>query len=372
MRTVLVAGRGAAVTAVISAVSALPGVGTVRQVGEIDIHNTTRQFAGADILIEMVGGVTPAFAVAMAALGSGMACITANPLLVATHGRVLHNAANGQQAYFGFQAAGFGVPVGELMAAARPHKASVSFVSAASMALTRMAFRNESLGTVSAHFKMQKLDLSDWGGKVTQARAMALRSLWFKDDLRGAQINRVGVEQVEPTDVRRLRNFGLQPVFGAEITEHGLYTGPLAVASGSPLIQGNAQDVLVAETGHGEMVLMHSADETERMVSGVVADMRQYLRSAKPALITEVRNYGAAVHRDAVRAYVRIPYTEREQILAAKPEVMQERTDGDGLWQAVVAVESLDDLRIGAFGGVVYPLNGSWQAPAASALRLVG
>lgn len=369
------AGRGAAAAAVVNALAMLPGVTTVRQIAELTPANAATQLLGVHLVVDMVGGVAPAFAAAMAALGQGIACVTANPLLVASHGRVLQNAATGQHTYFGFQAAGFGLPVGEMMAALRPTKVTASFTTAASIALARMTFRNESLAHVSAHLKMAQVDLSDWGGKVTQARAMALRALWFGDELRGQQLARVGVESVEPADVKRMREFGLQPVFGAEITEKGIYTGPMAVAQGSPLLHADAQDVLVAETEHGDVVLAQAADETQRVVAGVIADVRQYLRAPKPTLSHEVRRYDI-MKAEPVRAYVRVPYAMREQVLAEKPEIVDEHVNGDGLWQAVVEVDSLANLRIGAFGGMVFPIAGHWEPPVrvavGSGLRLVG
>lgn len=375
MRTVLVAGRNAAATAVVDALATLPGVGCVRQLGELDVNQAARQLAGADALVDMVGGVAPAFTTAMAAMGQGLSVITANPLLMASHGRVLQNAALGQHVFFGFQAAGFGMPVQDVMTALRPSKVTASFTTAASMALARMAFRNETAGTISAYLKFQQVDLSDWGGKVTQARALALRSLWHDEELRGQQLARVGVEAVEPADMRRLREFGLQPVFGAEITENGIYSGPMAVAPDSPLLGAVARDVLVAETAQGEMVLTHSGDEMQRAIGGILADVRQFLRAPKPAMDKGVRDYGLRVRGpEAVRAYVRVPYAARELVLAAKPEIMLEKVDGDGLWQAVIGIESLSQLKIGAVGGMVYPLSGSWVAPAAGSggLRLVG
>lgn len=373
-RTILVAGRGEAAVAVVHAIAKLPMVGSVRQIAQLDMKTAGAQLAGGDLLVDMTGGVANAFQTVMAALEQGMACVTANPMLVAAHGRVLRNAARGQHAFFGFQGAGFGMPVAEMMAATTPHKVTVSFVTAASMALARMAFRNESLAHVSAHLKMQNIDLSDWGGKVTQARALALRSQWFNEELRGQNLLRVSVEQVEPADVRRLREFGLQPVFGADIRKDEVYTGPMAVAVGSPLVHANVQDVMVAETEHGDILLTHTADETQRMVAGVIADIRQFLRSAKPVEVMELRESGFKQVEVPERAYVRVPYAMRERVLGFKPEILTERVDGDGLWHAVIAVERVSELQLSAAGGMVYPLSGAWEPPAASSggLRLVG
>ena len=373
-RTITVAGKGEAARAVVDALSMLEGVDCVRQVADFEPAKAQTQLMGTHLLVDMVGGVTPSFNTVMSALGQGVACVTTNPMLIASHGRVLQNAAQGQQAFFGFQAAGFGLPVGEMLATLRPVRLTACFVSAASMAIARMTFRNESLAYVSAHLKMMQVDLSDWGGKVTQARAIALRALWLNDELRGSQLRRGGVEQLEPADVRRLREFGLQPVYGAEITEDGIATGPMAVAHGSALLNTSVRDVLVAETLMGDVVLTHDGDDIQRMVAGVTADVRQFLRSAKPQSVQGVRAHGIRKAQEPVKAYVRVPYVAREQVLAVKPEIMQERVEGDGLWQAVVAVERLQDIQIGAVGGMVFPVSGEWkpQAVMSGGLRLVG
>lgn len=372
--TIVVAGRGDAAKAVMDALAVLPNVGTVRQVGQFDPLQADRLLAGTHLMVDMIGGVAPAFAACMAALAQGVACVTANPLLVATHGRVLQNAAQGQHTYFGFQAAGFGMPIAEMMAAMRPSKVTACFTTAASIALARMNFRNESLAHVSAHLKMTDVDISDWGGKVTQARAMALRALWHGDELRGQQLQRTGVESVEPADIKRLREFGLHPVFGAEITEDGIYTGPLAVAHGSPLLAQNARDVLLAETEQGDVVLAQDANEDQRIVSGIVADVRSFMRAPKPAMKEAPRMMMPMGIKAAERAYVRIPFAAREEVLAFRPEIMDERVDGDGLWQAVIGVEAIAALKLSAFGGMVFPLSGAWTPPAAGSvsLRLVG
>ncbi|RYG60534.1 MAG: hypothetical protein EON60_06870 [Alphaproteobacteria bacterium] len=372
--TIVVAGRGDAAKAVMDALAVLPGVGTVRQIGQFDPLQASRQLAGTHLMVDMIGGVAPAFAACMAALAQGVACVTANPLLVATHGRVLQNAAQGQHTYFGFQAAGFGMPVAEMMMAMRPQKVTACFTTAASMAMARMSYRNESLAHVSAHLKMTGVDMSDWGGKVTQARAMALRALWHSDELRGQQVPRVGVESMEPADVKRMREFGLYPVFGAEITEDGIYTGPLAVAHGSPLLAQNARDVLLAQTELGDVVLAQDANEDQRMVGGVVADVRTFMRASKPALMQAPLRLMPMGGKAAERAYVRIPFAAREEVLAFRPEIMDERMDGDGLWQAVVAVEEIAALKLSSFGGMIFPLVGAWAPPTAGSvgLRLVG
>lgn len=372
--TILVVGKGAVVAEVTDALAALEGVTCVRQIVGFDPLQAEMQLRAVDHVVDMTDGLVPSFTLAMAALSAGISFTTANAMLMAVHGRVLQNAARGQQAYFGFQAAGFGLPLAEMMGAARPKKVAVSFVTAASVGLARMAFRNESLAHVSAHLKLQGVDLSDWGGKQTQARAMALRSLWFDSELRGAQLGRIGVDAAEPADVKRLRAFGLQPVYGAVIEEGYIYTGPMAVANGSALLNTTVQDVLVAETEQGDVILAYTADETTRVLAGIVADMRSYLRSSRPALAAGFKSFEKHEAAEPVRAYVRMPYAAREVVLAVKPEILSEKVDGDGLWQAVIEVAGRESLQIASVGGMVYPVSGAWEPPAAGSvgLRMVG
>lgn len=361
---VLVAGQSPEVAAVVEALGKAPGVGMVRHMRDVD----ARGMAGFDVVVEMVGGVAPAFKLAMDALGQGISVLTANALLVAAHGKVLQNAAAGQHAYFGFQAAAFGVPLADVLAVMGLKKVTVGWCTVANVALARMGYRNESLAQVSAQLKLQQADMSDWGGKVTQARALALRTLWQAEALPTFKQMRVGVEQVEPADMRRLREFGLQMVFGAEVSLDSLYVGPLAVTAENPLLAAAQQDVFLGEGEAGEIVLSCGGGV---MLGGLLADLRQVVRAPKPAALGQVAVYERRAPED-VRAYVRIAAESREVVLAAKPEVVQERLSGDGLWQAVVTVKNLQALQeVYAAGGMVYPVSGDWQ-PVSTGLRLVG
>ncbi len=371
-------GRNAQASAVVDALARVPGVGSVRQLGAFDPIMDAPKLVGIDTVVEMLGGVAPAFILAMATMSHGISFVTANPMLMMVHGRVLRNAAQGQQAYLGFQAAGFGVPVAELMGSARPERMVVSFSSAASVALNRMVFRGETLAHVSAHLKMQNADLSDWGGKQTMARALALRSMVFDTEILPTALQRASVEQVENADVTRLRAFGLAPVFGAEISENEIYAGPMAVAQDSALLQVDGADVMVAETMYGDVTLRSDSDEVRRVVAGVVADVRTLMRSPKPALPLERQiPLTKPLPLDQLEmAYVRIPFAERDKVLAMKPEILQDVVEGNGLWQAVIAVPRVRDIQVSALGGVVYPVATAWAPQAAvvatGGLRLVG
>lgn len=118
---------------------------------------------------------------------------------------------------------------------------------------------------------------------------------------------------------------------------------------------------------------MATGEDVARIVAGAVADVRAYLRSAKPASVQTPRYVGLPALREPLRMYVRVPYAARELVLADKPEVMHERVDGDGLWQAVIAHDT-GTMALDHVGGMIYPISGDWQAPAAGAvgLRLVG
>ncbi len=377
-RSILVVGRNGQASAVVDALARVPGVGNVRQLGSFDPVLDAAKLTGVDTVVEMLGGIAPAFTLALAAMSNGISFITANPMLMMVHGRVLRNAAQGQQAYLGFQAAGFGMPVAELMGSARPERMVVSFSTSASMALARMVFRGESLAHVSAHLKMQNADFSDWGGKVTLARAMALRSMVFDTEITTEALQRASVEQVEMADIKRLRAFGLAPVFGAEISENEIYAGPMAVAQDSALLQADSGDVMLAETLYGDVTLRAASDDMQRVVAGVVADVRTLMRSPKPALplerqipLTRPQALG-----QLEMAYVRVPFAERDKVLAMKPEILQDSVEGDGLWQAVIAVPRVRDIQVSALGGVVYPIATAWAPQAAAratgGLRLVG
>lgn len=365
---ICVAGGNALATAVVEALGKLSGIEIVRQISTVGMVP-----AGTDVLVEMVGGVEPAFRSAMAALGSGVSCVVTSPMLVAAHGRVLAGAAEGMHCALGMSGAAMGVDFEKLVVGADVRRVTALWSDGASALLARMGFRNESFERLHSDFIKHDLDLSDASGKLTQARTAALMGACGGWPRVSAQV-RVGVDALDPTDIRKLREFGLGLVYGSVLERGRFYTGPLAVALDGSLMRDRGRDVLVVEEeGGAQQVWSRDGDEWGRVVRGVTADVRAMVREKGGGKIEEngLISYSYLDDIEDV-CYVRVGAGRREAILANVDHVLEERMDGEGMWHAVVRGMAIGQLRLLSSEGLALPVAGEWTPAAAAGLRLVG
>ena len=127
----------------------------------------------ADVVVEATGGLTPAYAVAMAALGRGIPCVTANALLMMVHGKVLTTASRGQHAgLYATAALGAAAPlVGWLRSVplrglqiALPTAANASFYAhiVAEKAVLRRLPDKDFLSADRIHFSNLDINIADY------------------------------------------------------------------------------------------------------------------------------------------------------------------------------------------------------------------
>lgn len=366
--SVFIVGHGPLAAAVTDALARLPGIAKASMV-------TAAPPPHADLVVEMLGGVEPAFRLAMGALGSGTSCLVTSPLLMAAHGRVLANAAEGQHVFLGFSSTGFALPLDDLLPQART--LTLATHGGAQAILARMGYRGETYEQAERELFSSGFDLSDASGKLTLARAMVLLGLWRDSWPRFADCVRTGVDMLCADDFKNLRLFGLLPVYGARIAFDTVYAGPLAVAPGSPLAVGMGREALLMETSAGDVVMTAPADDTARIVQGIMADARRWLqrkplRFGDPYRGVDSQDItGAARGFEDALCYVRVAYGRKDMALAAAGRVLQERIDGSGFWQAVLQGADITELRRRLPDAVTLPVAGPWEAPAAG-LRLVG
>lgn len=323
-----------------------------------------------DVVVEMVGGVEPAFRTAMAALGTGTACIVTSPMLVAAHGRMLASAAEGMHCFLGVSAAGVGTHVEKMAAGSSIRKATLLWSDGGRALMDRMGFRNESLARMRADLERGGMDLSDAGGKLTQARAAAVLGACGAWPRVSSQV-RVGVDAVEPADMRKMRELGLGVVYGAVLEGGRMYVGPLAVALDSPLLGERGRDVVMLDTDEGEVMWSRECDERARVLGGVMTDARDFLKWKQTGVEQASGLLELAEDDRAALCYVRLASGRREAVLANVERVMEERVDSDGMWQAVVKGIHIGRLRLLASDGLALPLTGKWEASVGMGLRLV-
>lgn len=227
-----------------------------------------------DGVIEVVGGVSPALDVCLTALARGVPVATANPLLLAAHGRVISAAA--RNAGIGVEGALLGsIAVGPMLPWARDMVLCLG--GAADRVLQRMCYRGESAEQAEAALRHQGLE--DMAGKQVVARAVALHGQWTHAWLSPAEVKRRPVDCVSVADVRVLQAQGLKVRFGAVLRAGEIYVGPLAVADGLLAPEGAT---LVAQTTAGQQVMQAQGNEIGRAVCGLMQDVAR-LRSGQTA-----------------------------------------------------------------------------------------
>lgn len=310
-------------------------------------------------VVDCTAGIAPAYTVTMAALSRGVPCITANAAMVAVHGRVLANAARGQQCGFYFAAAlGPLHPLAGWLASQPVQRITLAMPTAANHILQRMQARGDSITRATQALELAGFDLVDANGKHTHASAMALRAAC---GLGEAAATRLPLEQLDNATHAALKRFGLAPVYATSLGRDSVWSGVHAVAETSPLLGAFHRQVAVADFTYGQQVISHEMVGDEALAHALAHDATLALNRRGP-LATPVCQWQPA---SASHWLVRAPYTQRAGVLA-HAALLDESTTPAGEWQAVLAATTPP-----AETATCLPLGHSYQ-PAGGSLRLVG
>ena len=170
-----------------------------------------------DLVCELMGGIEPARALVLAALGAGRPVVTANKELVASHGEELFHAADAAGRDLLFEAAvGGGIPL------IRPLKESLSgervtrvlgiVNGTTNYILTRMT--EEGTGFAEALAEAQRLGYAeadpaaDVGGHDAAAKCAILASIAFNARVVAADVHREGIADLMADDIAMARRLG--------------------------------------------------------------------------------------------------------------------------------------------------------------------
>ena len=219
--------------------------------------------AGADVAIEVLGGVEPARTLVARALEAGVPVISANKTLVATCGPELVAIARRRRTAFAYEAAVLaGVPfVGALQR--RPLAADASRLEGIvngtsnfilSAMATGAAFA-EALRTAIAHGYAEPESDADISGRDAAEKLTILLRLCGWPDASTSRLPRTGIDVVTADDVRAAAELGgaIRPVAIAVLDatrggDSGAWVGPAFVPHGHPLAGitgvGNALRIL--------------------------------------------------------------------------------------------------------------------------------
>jgi homoserine dehydrogenase len=202
--------------------------------------------AGADVVIEVLGGLEPARELTARALGAGVAVVTANKTLVAECGQDLRELARRHDTAFGFDAAVLaGVPfLGSL--ARRPLASEVRRLEGVLNgtsnfvidAMTGGISREAALAEAVRRGYAEPDSAADTSGRDAAEKLTILLHLAGCDGLRPSQIHRAPLDLVEPALVAGARRLAgcIKPVALAALdpAECGAWVGPSFVAGTHP------------------------------------------------------------------------------------------------------------------------------------------
>ncbi len=345
--------------------------------------------ASLDVIVEVMGGVDPARGFILRAIEAGKQVVTANKMLLATHGADLLEKARARGVDLAFEGAvGGGIPVIRVL---RDSLASDAITSLSGIingtsnyVLTKM--QKDGLSFADAVKEAQAKGYAeadptlDVGGGDAAHKLVVLAMLAFGARLDGAKISTEGIDTVEAVDHAFADRFGyvVKQLAIGKLTDDGsvqLRVHPALVAKDAPLanisgvlnaiaVEGRALGpCLLSGRGAGDMptavsVVADLVDVAIAKKSGVSGLMTRAIRLAprKLAPMSEVQ----------ARYYFRFSVYDRPGVLAKITGALGER--GVSIEQLVQKGRGSADVPV----DVVMLTHDSKEAAVQAALEQIG
>jgi homoserine dehydrogenase len=242
---------------------------------------------GAELVVELIGGLEPAREYVLAALQAGRHVVTANKLLVCEHGEELFAAARESGAQLRFEAAVAGVvPVvrvlRESLAGAHVERIHGIVNGTTNFVLTEMA-KGASYEQALAEAQRQgyaEADPSeDVSGRDAAAKMAILARLAFGTPVRLEQVRYEGIEHLKTDDLQYAQELGLglKLIGTAERRDGGLSVRvhPAFLYSGHPLasVSGPYNAVTVESSAITEITMSGPGAGGPETASAVLGDV---------------------------------------------------------------------------------------------------
>ena len=196
-------------------------------------HQRALRDPEVNVVVELMGGITPSFALAYATLASGKHLVTANKALIAAHGAELENAAERSGALLRYEGAvGGAIPVLRALrtSLAADHITKVRGIvnGTTNYILTRMT--EDGLPFFRALAKASALGFAeadpsfDISGRDAAEKIVILARHAFGEWLPVSSVAVEGIERVSLADIEAARNEGcaLKLIAEAERTDKGI------------------------------------------------------------------------------------------------------------------------------------------------------
>ncbi len=244
---------------------------------------------GIEILVEVAGGIDPAYEVVKRAITSGKHIVTANKELIAKHGPELFTLANEHNVTIFFEAAvGGGIPlISTLQRGLQANKVSrvAGIVNGTTnYILTKMEREQKSFADALAEAQEAGYAEADPGddieGRDVVYKITILSSLAFQAPIEVEKVYRQGITEISDLDIKLAREFGyrIKMIGLAQRGENDaldVRVHPMLVPLGHPLagVDGVNNAIFISGSAVGEIMLMGPGAGRYPTASAVVGDV---------------------------------------------------------------------------------------------------
>ena len=245
-----------------------------------------------DLVVELMGGIEPARDLILAALKGGASVVTANKALLATHGAVLHAAAEEAGVDLSYEAAVAGAipllrPLRESLAGDRIRRVLGIVNGTTNFILTKMSATGESFGDALAQAQSlgyaEADPTADVGGLDAAAKVAILASLAFHTRVTLDDVDVEGITAVTAGDVAAADEMGyeIKLLAIAELIESGGSSGvsvrvhPTLVPRTHPLagVRDAFNAVFIEADAAGQVMFYGRGAGGEPTASAVLGDI---------------------------------------------------------------------------------------------------
>jgi homoserine dehydrogenase len=307
---------------------------------------------GSDLLVELMGGLTPAREYVMRAIEGGRHVVTANKQLLSQHGEELWQAARTHGVQLRFEGAVAGVVpvirvIQESLAGARIDRVHGIVNGTTNFILTEMARTGMTFEAALA--EAQRLGYAeadpseDVDGRDAAAKMAILARLAFDTPVHLGQVRYEGIEQIQPEDLEYAEELGLhlKLIGTAERIDAGISVRvhPAFLYPGHPLssVMGPFNAVTVESEEFTEITMSGPGAGGPQTASAVLGDV---ISAMIPPASTPPTSQRLPIVEDVVSAfYLHLEVADQPGVLAQVAQVLAD----DGVSVKSVVQKGLGD-----------------------------
>ena len=280
---------------------------------------------GADVVIEVIGGVEPARSLLLAAIESGSSVVTANKALLAAHGPELYEAAERRGVDLYFEAAVAGAipiirPLRESLVGDEITRVMGIVNGTTNYILDQMTTQavsfSEALAEAQALGFAEADPTADVEGYDAAAKASILASLAFHTEVAGADVHREGITTLTREDIEAARNLGcvvkllaVATMLGEQEELVSVRVHPAMVPTTHPLasVHGAYNAIFVESRNAGRLMFLGPGAGGQPTASAVMGDLvtvaRNRIRGTHGPAMSTYRRCGVAPIAEATTSY---------------------------------------------------------------------